>query len=177
MFDAIPENTPSHSDWKTKLAIGDLVMFRYPLADEQGEAEPKARPCLVLDLRILGDMKCAVIAYGTTAHTAANRGLDLHVVRPDEIAAAGLHRPTRIVCARRVTVSLEHRDWVIHPGLGTPVIGRLTGDSGIAMKRMRGRVLADEKRLRQVVRPWFAATPASAPIVEIRSAKRARSAV
>ncbi|KKK82042.1 hypothetical protein LCGC14_2807340, partial [marine sediment metagenome] len=35
--------------WQDDISPGDIVSFRFPLAEEGHSGRPKARPCLVLD--------------------------------------------------------------------------------------------------------------------------------
>lgn len=41
----------------------------------------------------------------------------IHVVEPCETALAGVRRPTRFVCARRVAVAIDHPGWDINRAL------------------------------------------------------------
>jgi hypothetical protein len=66
----------------------------------------------------------ATVAYGTSRRTDANKGLELHVRKPADLAVAGLHRKTRFVGARTTTVALSCVRFVpCHSG--TPVLGYL----------------------------------------------------
>ena len=80
---------------------GDIVSFHFPCKEGPGLY---ARPCLVLE----ADEQEVLLAYGTTSQTASNRGHDLKLQR--EFSEAGLHEPTRFVCARRIRVGhTDHR--------------------------------------------------------------------
>ena len=145
---------PLQPSWRTGLAPGDIVAFRFPVVEELHTPPPKIRPCLVLDIQTLGHVDFAVIAYGTSAETAANRGYDIHVTEAQERVVAGLRRPTRFVGSRRIMIALDHPDFVVHGALKTPVIGRLSGRSHHAMKRMWGRIRADQKRREQAMKTY-----------------------
>ncbi|PTR11633.1 hypothetical protein [Cereibacter azotoformans] len=45
---ALPDAAPA-PDWRQALAVGDVVAFRFPVADVEGGL-PKTRPCLVLEV-------------------------------------------------------------------------------------------------------------------------------
>ncbi len=64
------------------------------------------------------------IAYGTSRRTRSNTGLEFHVRKADDIKAAGLHKQTRFVGARTVTVPLSSVRFV-ECAAGTAVLGRL----------------------------------------------------
>jgi hypothetical protein len=106
--------------WRDMLAAGDIVAFTYPCPDDP--AAEKCRPCLVLEVdRIAGE---AVLAYGTSRWSGANRGQELHVTRRADRIAASLDRPTRFVGARRVRIPLGSARFV-ECRSGTAVLGRL----------------------------------------------------
>mgnify|MGYP006286038683 FL=1 len=111
-------------DWQAQLRAGDVVTFKFPLA-ERSRRLGKTRPCLVLSVADHEGVRHALIAYGTTADTPSNRGHDLAIDTPDGMAAAGLHRPTRFVGARRVRVPLTSPMFRPQPDTGSPVLGRL----------------------------------------------------
>lgn len=128
--------------WTETLSHGDIVSFRFPIADENGAA-PKARPCLVLDIEEREGLHLVTLAYGTSAEGRANRGYEIRVACPEDAAAAGLDRPTRFVGARRLIVSLAHPGFHVSRSLGTPVIGRLPGIALARMHRVRARIHAE----------------------------------
>ncbi|ATG36763.1 hypothetical protein PhaeoP23_02653 [Phaeobacter piscinae] len=93
----------------TSLQRGDVVLFRFPLNDENAEpSAPKRRPCLVLNTLSSGDDRFVEIAYGTSADTRANRGYEVIVNHPASRDTAGLSKPTRFVGARRIIVHVDH---------------------------------------------------------------------
>jgi hypothetical protein len=109
----------SHS-WRDGLSPGDIVAFTFPCPDDP--AAEKARPCLVVAVdRAAGE---AVVVYGTSRWTRANRGRELHVSHPAACAEASLDRPTRFVGARRTRVPLSCPRFV-EGRAGTAVLGRL----------------------------------------------------
>lgn len=128
--------------WQTNLRRGDVVAFRFPCAEDAGAADPKARTCLVLEIETRDGRHFAELAYGTTSDSHANRGEDLPVVDLAEIAAAGLRRPTRFVCARRVVVCVDHPAWEVSRRYATPVIGHLAPRSYERMNAIRARLHA-----------------------------------
>lgn len=127
--------------WQDRLSHGDVVAFRFPVADEDG-APPKSRPCLVLDVVTIAGTTLVTLAYGTTAQSDANRGCEIHVTRPEAMRAAGVHRPTRFVGARRITVSVDHSGFAANRA-GTPVIGRLGAPEFERLNAVRARIHAE----------------------------------
>lgn len=137
------------------LRPGTIVAFRFPLGE--GEGRVKTRLCLVI-ARTLGKDGAPriTIAYGTSAGSQSNRGLDLEVAEPDAYKAAGLRRPTRFVLTRRVTVPASD------PGLdrrraGSPVIGILAPAAMITLRKptrsLGSIVTADRRRGSIGIRP------------------------
>ena len=127
--------------WQDRLSHGDVVLFRFPVADGDGEP-PKPRPCLILDLVTIAGTTLVTLAYGTTAHTNANRGYEIHVTRAEAMRAAGVHRPTRFVGARRITVSADHHGFAANRA-GTAVVGRLAEPEFDRLNAVRARIHAE----------------------------------
>lgn len=93
-------NQPNH--WAAFARPGHIVAFRFPMTET--DARAKVRPCLIIARRGGVDGPHFTLAYGTATDSAANRGLDITLSNPGEVAAAGLNRPRRFVLARRITV-------------------------------------------------------------------------
>ena len=147
MFDHIPApaNDNREPGWEYALQPGDVVSFRFPLTEGKFGAageRPKARPCLVLEVGRVGDLRLATIAYGTSSKHKANRGRDLRVECDAEIEAAGLIEPTRFVGVRRVMVPLGHGAFNL-ANRDCPVLGQLTGGAFEAMQVLRARFQAE----------------------------------
>ena len=128
--------------WGDDLKRGDVVLFRFPCAEDHPTEEPKRRTCLVLEVEDRGGRRFAEIAYGTSSETRANVGGDLVVAAPEELAVAGLRKPTRFVCSRRVWVSLDHPGWDINPAHPSPIIGHLAPKATRKMNAIRARLHA-----------------------------------
>ncbi|MFZ3582119.1 hypothetical protein ACOI1H_08115 [Loktanella sp. DJP18] len=142
--------------WRDHLSYGDIVSFRFPLAEEGSTGQPKARPCLIIDIEVRGDQRYALIAYGTTSRRRSNVGYEIHVRRRADYLAAGLNEPTRFVGARRLLVPLNHSGFAICRATGSAVIGRIEGAPFDAMNAVRGRIhaeadIADDRRSRRRV--------------------------
>lgn len=143
MFDMTPTRTAAPpSDWRSLLQPGDVVLFRFPCAEPNPPEPPKRRTCLVIEVEDRGGQRCAEIVYGTSADTAANTGDEIHVAAPEEIARAGLRKPTRFVCSRRITVSLDHPGWDLNPRHPSPIIGQLTLKAMTRLNAIRARIHA-----------------------------------
>lgn len=133
-------------DRAASIRPGTVVAFRFPLGEGEGRA--KTRPCLVIATSSRNGTPRVTIAYGTSAASRANRGLDLDLSEPDDWRAAGLRRPSRFVLARRVTVPLTD------PGFdsrrsGSPAIGFLPPSAMLALRRMIrsiGHRVAEDRR-------------------------------
>lgn len=169
----LPTMTPA---WRDHVAVGDIVSYRFPCATDQ-DTTPKTRPCLVLDVETINGQRYALLAYGTTATTGANRGYEIRVRSADALASAGLHKPTRFVAARRLLVPLESAGFACSAATGAPVLGRLTGETRERMHAVRARIHAERdiaadrraSRRRAGSRRWSAPRPV---VVEIRRTKR-----
>ena len=96
----------------------------------------------MLEVERRSDGTYVELAYGTSADTSANRGEEIHVSRPEAMAAAGLHRRTRFVGARRVLVRVDHSGFDVNPRYGTPVLGRLDPRDMERMNCVRAHIKA-----------------------------------
>ena len=92
-------------DWRAGLRAGDIVSFRFPFADES-EGQPKARPCLILEVWWLGQQRFARVAFGTTSTSRLDPRQLLDLKDPAQVLKAGLHKPTRFLLDREITVPL-----------------------------------------------------------------------
>ena len=110
--------------WAADLAPGDIVLFRFPVSEDAERAPVKRRPCLIVDRRSFGDDAFLDLAYGTAADGKANCGFEVRVHHEADFVAAGLTRPTRFVCARRVLVHPRHPGFTPYDDAG-PRIGSL----------------------------------------------------
>ncbi len=140
--------------WRDHVSYGDIVSFRFPLAEEGSARQPKARPCLILDIEMRGDQLYALLAYGTTSRRRSNVGYEIHVRRRADYLSAGLNEPTRFVGARRLLVPLIHSGFATCRAAGSAVIGRLESAPFDAMNAVRGRIhaeadIADDRRSRR----------------------------
>ena len=141
MFD-LPEPLLPKSTWAEGMRPGDTVRFRYPVAEEGG-AKPKRRPCLVLETGELNGRRSVTLAYGTGAPAKGKYGYEVIVKGRAAMIAAGLTKPTRFVCIRRITVSTEHPGFERARGSETPVIGRLDAPLLHRMNNVRARLWAE----------------------------------
>jgi len=110
------------------------------VAEADGET-PKLRPCLVIETGELNDRRSVTLAYGTSAHPRRRYGYEVIVKGKPAMRAAGLTKPTRFVCIRRITVSTAHPGF--EPLCGTPVIGRLDASLLTRMDAVRARLWAE----------------------------------
>ncbi|HHX88291.1 MAG TPA: hypothetical protein GX700_00740 [Paracoccus sp.] len=135
------------------LCPGTIVSFRFPLGE--GEGPSKTRPCLVIGSSTADGTPRITLAYGTSADSDSNRGLDLALAEPADWMAAGLHRPTRFVLMRRITVGPDDPGFNFHRR-GGPVIGVLPATMLTAFQRMcrwlGARMVEDRRRESRRVR-------------------------
>lgn len=132
-------------DWQEIIERGDVVLFRFPIADEDDsnrDQKPKRRPCLVLNVFNKSETTFVELAYGTSAPTKANRGHEVRVTQRASCHSAGLNKPSRFVCARRVIVSLNHPGFDGGDGRGI-LIGRLDSSLIERMNAVRVRIHAE----------------------------------
>ena len=167
-----PKPITSEPIWPDHVQRGDVVRFRFPVAEEDGE-KPKLRPCLILETGTLNGRRSVTLAYGTSAHPKRNYGYEVIVKDKAAMRAAGLTKPTRFVAIRRITVSTEHPGF--EPLCGTPVIGRLDAPLLQRMVAVRARLWAEhdiaaERDLER--RRWRSPRPGSP--VRYRHTRRSR---
>lgn len=132
------------TDWTDYPQRGDIVLFRFPVADNTNQTEPpKRRPCLVLDVRRRGAECFVELAYGTSSNGRANRGYEVIVKQSKSRARAGLNKPTRFVCARRIIVNVKSRGFHCPDGATPPLIGCLDDALMERMNAIRARIQAE----------------------------------
>ena len=158
MLDTTPQFAAATQVWQDQLSHGDVVLYRFPSADEDASGA-KIRPCLILDIEKIAGQRYAVLAYGTTATTRSNTGLEVRVSSAAARAAAGLDEATRFVGARRILVPLESAGFDLRSEMNSPVIGRLAGSAYERMDRVRARLHAERDiaadRRQQKRRRWL----------------------
>jgi len=133
-------NPRSGPAWAETLRRGDIVLFRFPYAEADAHETPKSRTCLVLEAGVRDGQRCVTLAYGTSANTRANVGSEIHIATAEDMRAAGVRKLTRIVCDRRITVSLDDPGWDLHPRHASPVIGHLSPRGRVEMEAIRARL-------------------------------------
>ena len=151
MFDlAQTTNVPT---WQDALAVGDIVLFRFPMtAAEEAAGRPPMRPCLVLEVERRGAAPRMVLVPGTSRQTRAVSAYEIAVRDADEIVKAGLRGPYRFRAQMPLSVSLDNPQLRTGGGEASPVIGRLTDLSRERMQGVRARLhaehdIAAERRL------------------------------
>ena len=178
MLDFTQINPKITAAWQDHMAHGDIVSFRFPLAEEVEGESPKARPCVVLDIERIGDRRYALLAYGTTSRRPSNVGYEIRIRKRDDYAAVGLNEPTKFVGRRRLLVPLAHRGFAICLAIGSPVLGSLDGAPLKRLNAVRGRIhaerdIAADRRCQDIPRrPHRPAARDKDFTVEQRSPKR-----
>ena len=126
-----------------QLQRGDVVLFRFPLAEEDAQpGAPKRRPCLVLATLTTGADRFVEIAYGPSTDTRANRGYEVIVKQSAARETAGLAKPTRFGRARRIIVHVGHSGFHSRTK-GPQIIGRLDETLLERMNAVRARIQAE----------------------------------
>ena len=62
MLDTITTDLTMTPAWQDHVSHGDIVSLHFPLAEETGAGQPKARPCLILDIEMHGAQRYALLA-------------------------------------------------------------------------------------------------------------------
>lgn len=119
--------------WTEGLCPGTILSFHFPEAEDGRPG--KARPCLVIAAEHGGARMRLVLAYGTSAGTPANRGLDLVLDDPDDWQGAGLTRPSRFVLARCIKIAASDPRLSLSRKT-TPVIGRIPAQHMTSLPRL-----------------------------------------
>lgn len=109
MLDATPLPDTTVPYWQRTLQRGDILSFVFPCSEDDRAEPPKARPCLVCQFEDRAGHRFAQLAYGTTSMSGRNKSYEVRVMQREDHRSCGLHEPTRFICARTVTVSLDHR--------------------------------------------------------------------
>ena len=143
MLDCTQTNLKMTAAWRDHISHGDIVSFRFPLSEEGAREQPKARPCVVLDIERIGDHRYALLAYGTTSRRPSNVGYEIHIRKRADYANVGLNEPTKFVGRRRLLVPLTHSGFVICAANGSPVLGSLEGAPLKRLNAVRGRIHAE----------------------------------
>ncbi len=143
MLDNAPTLSTMTTAWRDHVSHGDIVSFRFPLAEEGSKGRPKARPCLILEIDVRDGISYALLAYGTSSRRRSNIGYEVHVRRRADRLMSGLDAATRFVGARRLLVPLTHTGFVVCSATGSAVLGRLEGAPFVAMNAVRGRIHAE----------------------------------
>jgi hypothetical protein len=92
--------------------LGDVVSAYFPEDERPNNPGIKSRPCVILQVQ--RSDKPGVwyvrIAYGTTQKILPNelRVGDVPVTKPDNMRAAGLHKPTKFVLTRSKIIPYTH---------------------------------------------------------------------
>ena len=104
-----PQPIVAAADWRESISPGDIVLFSFPVSEtDPADITPKSRPCLVLETPSIAGTRFAMLAYGTSVRSRANRGYEIIVKQPASLLLAGLEKPTHFIGARRLIVGLDH---------------------------------------------------------------------
>ncbi|WP_321336151.1 hypothetical protein [uncultured Cohaesibacter sp.] len=134
-----PDQRSTKSNWQDNLSWGDVVMFRFP-SEEGGQTRPpKARPCVVHDVRDIAGVRLVTLIRGSKTSSQSEDGYETLVMHPIATATAGLSGPTRFDRRKRITVSVDH-DWFVCGPAKTPVLGSLTGKTRCRFNSVRAGV-------------------------------------
>lgn len=144
MLDTLNPDPKLSARWRDHVTWGDIVSFRFPVRlPAEDCAQPKKRPCLVLDRTERAGRTFLTLAYGTSADTPANRGYEVAIFNPGRALAAGLHKPTRFVGSRRLIVPATHNGFVISRDTCSAILGRLAEAELDRLNAVRARIQAE----------------------------------
>ncbi|TLP42161.1 hypothetical protein FDK21_20225 [Cohaesibacter sp. CAU 1516] len=122
---------------------GDIVSFRFPVADGSLERPPQIRPCVVLAANVMAATPFVTIAYGVNDDGKGNHDAsDFLITNLEEIRKAGLKGPTRFICRHALSVSVNN-DSFEHDIFGSPVLGHLTGPALARLHQVREQARAE----------------------------------
>ena len=122
----IPNRPTSTRHWHDKICPGDVVLFRFPIRNLNGEiGDCKIRPCLVLERFEIEAGIFVELCFGISVPTRKATGLDVAIWQPELARNSGLHQPTRFQGARRLIVPVTHRNFEQRHSSNSPVIGSL----------------------------------------------------
>ena len=148
------KNQPASPAWIDDVHPGTILLFRFP--ERHDDLAGKKRPCVVLATQPGPAGLQIALGYGTSAKNAANRGFDINV-ESDDCEATGIHRATRFVLARRITVAAADLRFDVGEK-DNPIIGKLLDEHLDQFRALTGflgdRVFEDSVR-RPYRRPSF----------------------
>jgi hypothetical protein len=118
---------------ETPLRKGAVVSCRFPLTETPDQPGPSARPALIV--RVFFDQNDeqwkAIVAYGTSRDTKSNAGFEIRIQRPEGLAQAGLHRPSRFILSRMRVLPINDQ-FFAYSHTGSPILGYL--DDGLIQR-------------------------------------------
>lgn len=157
--------TDQTPDWTAGLVPGTLLSFHFPEAEDGKPG--KARPCLLIAIDQDETGMRLALAYGTSANTPANRGLDLVLDQEADWSGAGLRRPSRFVLARRITI-MPGDPRLSFSRKGAPIIGQIPASHMAELARLTSRldeaIWLDCLRGRKPRRPRLVPSSSSNPV-------------
>jgi len=154
MFDITDHHTEQINASCGAIRRGAIVSCFYPLAEIPARPGPEARPALVI--RVFQDHEqgrsMALVAYGTSRNSKANRGYEIRIRREESMRVAGLDRPTRFTLSRMriLPIGPDFFDYKQHCG---PVLGYLDDALQAHLDATCERVAALARELRPLLAP------------------------
>jgi hypothetical protein len=136
--------------WKAQLTWGDIVQFRFPIADDCLSNLPQVRPCLVYDIQSINGIQLVTLICGIENDNHVPAPQDIVISHPEAMSSTGLLIPTRFDSNLRLTVSSNH-NWFTPQSTGSPVIGRLNESEKIQLRSLRTQVLTDISEIKHII--------------------------
>ena len=129
---------------------GDILKFKFPTEPRSWPASPhQAIPCAIHDVHTIAGAKyVTLVASEPLEKIVPPTSMDIDIIRPEAMAAAGLASPTRFSMDIRVTVSLNH-SWFMKKRSGFLAIGRFMGPERIQFFKIRRKIKARIKHAEQ----------------------------
>jgi len=140
--------------------LGDVVSAYFPEDERPNNPGIKARPCVILQVQRSEKpgVWYARIAYGTTKQLLPNelRIGDVPVDKPENMRAAGLHKPTKFVLTRSKIIPYTHA-YIRANNAGSSFLGELCAEdrrnAEIAIERITAQRAAQQASATRRPRP------------------------
>ena len=84
---------PNSTDWRKTLAVGDILLFRFPIFEPSDRSEARPRPCLVSDLTLSYGVQFVELVPGLDGVPDAPDGTEIAVDRAADGRGASPARP------------------------------------------------------------------------------------
>lgn len=131
---------PLFDTWQQEIAVGDIVLFRFPMFDPTDRSEARPRPCLVSDVAVYHGATFVELVPGLPGAPLEPKETEIVADWTALIACAQdenglMHFPVR----KATRFDATHPGFVGDPDGGSPHIGRLHGTAREQLELLRAR--------------------------------------